>query len=207
VKLLMKKMISKKRNLLKHLKNKGFSEKLLHAFESVEREKFVPEEYQDLSYEDVALPIGYDQTISQPYTIAFMLRLLNVVDGEKVLEVGSGSGYVLSLLSELNPKGKIFGIERIEELVKSSTSKLREYQNVEVIHSDGSVGFEKESPFDKILVSASAENIPEELIEQLKIGGTLVIPVKQSIYVLKKQKEGNEITEYEGFVFVPLLRE
>jgi protein-L-isoaspartate(D-aspartate) O-methyltransferase len=203
----MKKMISKKRNLLKHLKNKGFSEKLLHAFESVEREKFVPEEYQDLSYEDVALPIGYDQTISQPYTIAFMLRLLNVVDGEKVLEVGSGSGYVLSLLSELNPKGKIFGIERIEELVKSSTSKLREYQNVEVIHSDGSVGFEKESPFDKILVSASAENIPEELIEQLKIGGTLVIPVKQSIYVLKKQKEGNEITEYEGFVFVPLLRE
>jgi len=122
------------------------------------------------------------------------------------LEVGSGSGYVLSLLSELNPKGKIFGIERIEELVKSSTSKLREYQNVEVIHSDGSVGFEKESPFDKILVSASAENIPEELIEQLKIGGTLVIPVKQSIYVLKKQKEGNEITEYEGFVFVPLLR-
>jgi protein-L-isoaspartate(D-aspartate) O-methyltransferase len=206
VKLLMKKMISKKRNLLKHLKNKGFSEKLLHAFESVEREKFVPEEYQDLSYEDVALPIGYDQTISQPYTIAFMLRLLNVVDGEKVLEVGSGSGYVLSLLSELNPKGKIFGIERIEELVKSSTSKLREYQNVEVIHSDGSVGFEKESPFDKILVSASAENIPEELIEQLKIGGTLVIPVKQSIYVLKKQKEGNEITEYEGFVFVPLLR-
>jgi protein-L-isoaspartate(D-aspartate) O-methyltransferase len=111
VKLLMKKMISKKRNLLKHLKNKGFSEKLLHAFESVEREKFVPEEYQDLSYEDVALPIGYDQTISQPYTIAFMLRLLNVVDGEKVLEVGSGSGYVLSLLSELNPKGKIFGIE------------------------------------------------------------------------------------------------
>ncbi len=206
MKLLMKKMISKKRNLLKHLKNKGFSEKLLHAFESVEREKFVPEEYQDLSYEDVALPIGYDQTISQPYTIAFMLRLLNVVDGEKVLEVGSGSGYVLSLLSELNPKGKIFGIERIEELVKSSTSKLREYQNVEVIHSDGSVGFEKESPFDKILVSASAENIPEELIEQLKIGGTLVIPVKQSIYVLKKQKEGNEITEYEGFVFVPLLR-
>ena len=197
----------RKNNLIESLKKQGFEEHIIEAFKKVERERFVPRDCRSDSYEDIPLPIGQGQTISQPSTIAFMLSLLNVQDGEKILEVGSGSGYVLSLLSKINPNGEIFGTERILKLVESSKENLKEDKNIKIFYTPNTLGLEKHSPFDRILVSASAQNIPEELVEQLKEGGVLVIPVLNSIMKLVKKKEYNEIEEYEGFAFVPLVKD
>ncbi len=204
--MMMKERLKKKNNLLNSLREQGFEERIVQAFEKVKREEFVPFAQKGLSYADIPLPIGQGQTIPQPFTIAFMLSILNVKEGEKVLEVGSGSGYVLALLSKINKEGKIFGVERIEELLYSSKERLRNYPNVKIFKAQKEFGLKKHSPFDKILVSASAEETPKELVEQLKIGGVLVIPVKESILKLEKQKSGSKITEYEGFVFVPLVK-
>ena len=116
---MMMNLKKKKNNLIDSLYNQGFKENIVKAFEKVEREAFIPDTYRSGAYEDIALPIGQGQTISQPSTIAFMLDLLDVQNGQKILEVGSGSGYVLALLSEMNSEGKIMGAERIEELVKT----------------------------------------------------------------------------------------
>lgn len=196
----------KKNNLIELLRNQGFKKDIVKAFEKVERERFVPDAYRSVAYEDTALPIGQGQTISQPSTIAFMLRLLNVQNGQKILEVGSGSGYVLALLSEMNPKGKIMGTERIEELVESSREKLEGHKNVEIFHTPDVIGLKEHSPFDRILVSASAKEIPQELIEQLKTDGILVLPVVNSIMRIEKTQEGNKVKEHEGFAFVPLVK-
>jgi protein-L-isoaspartate(D-aspartate) O-methyltransferase len=134
-----------------------------------------------------------------------MLDLLEVKGGQKILEVGSGSGYVLELLAQLNKKGTIFGVERVKELAESSSRVLRQYSNITVKQGDGSKGLKNEEPFDRILVSAAAASIPEKLVEQLKINGILVVPVKNSIVVVKKSALKNKIEEYPGFVFVPLI--
>jgi len=197
----------KKEDLIKRLRNRNFPETIIKAFEKIDREKFVLEEYRYAAYEDIPLPIGYGATISQPYTIAFMLNHLKVDDKQKILEVGSGSGYVLALLSELSPNGKIFGIERIKELADSSKEKLKDYSNVKVICGDGSKGLSKEAPLERILVSAASDKIPKRLIEQLDLNGIMVIPIKNSIFVLTKTKEGNIVEEYPGFRFVPLIEE
>ncbi len=198
---------TRKNNLIESLRIQGFKENIVKAFEKVEREEFIPDTYRSAAYEDMALPIGRGQTISQPSTIAFMLQLLDVQDGQKILEVGSGSGYVLALLSEMNPSGKIIGTERISELVQSSREKLGKYENVEIFYTPHFIGLEEHSPFDRILVSASAQEIPQELIEQLKTSGILVIPVLNSIMRLEKKQKGSEIEEYEGFAFVPLVKD
>lgn len=200
-------VLDKKEELINSLKKEKFQSNIIRAFEKVSRENFIPEESKNLSYEDIPLPIGFGATISQPYTIAFMLEHLNIKDRQKILEVGSGSGYVLALLSELSPSGKIFGIERIKELAESSEEILKSRKNIKVIRGDGSKGLEKGKPFDRILVSASADKIPEELVRQLKTNGILVIPVKDSILKIIKGKKENEIKEYPGFRFVPLVEE
>jgi protein-L-isoaspartate(D-aspartate) O-methyltransferase len=197
----------RKNNLINVLKEQGFEENIVEAFKQVKRERFVPVSQRDVAYEDIPLPIGKGQTISQPSTIAFMLSLLNVQNGQKILEVGSGSGYVLALLSTMNSKGKVMGAERIKELVESSKEKLEKYENVKVSHTPHTIGLEEHSPFDRILVSASGQEIPQELIEQLKMCGILVIPVGNSIIKLEKTQEGNKIQEHEGFVFVPLVKD
>ncbi len=197
----------KKEELIKRLRSRNFPETIIKAFEKVDREKFIPEEYRRRAYEDIPLPIGYEATISQPYTIAFMLNHLKVKDRQKILEVGSGSGYVLALLSELSPNGKIFGIERIKELAESSQEKLKDYNNVKVIYGNGSKGLPEEAPLERILVSAASNKIPKKLIEQLDFDGIMVIPIKNSIVVITKTKEGNKIEEYIGFRFVPLIEE
>lgn len=192
----------------KKMKNKGKKKKsnsIGEAFRSIKREKFVPSQYQNFAYEDTALPIGHGQTISQPYTIAFMLNLLDVKDGQKILEIGSGSGYVLALLSKINPNGTVIGVERIKDFVNSSRENLKEYKNIKVFHANGFNGFEKEAPYERILVSAAAKRIPPPLIEQLKLNGILVIPIGNSIIKFQKKKNKNDIQEHEGFVFVPLL--
>jgi protein-L-isoaspartate(D-aspartate) O-methyltransferase len=196
-----------KKELIKSLRRRGFSEKIIRAFEKIKREEFIPEEEQKYAYEDIALPIGYMQTISQPYTIAFMLDLLELKDGQKILEVGSGSGYVLALISQISKNGKIFGVERIKELAENSRKKLEKYKNIKIIHGSGFRGLKEEAPFDRILVSASARSIPEALIRQLKYNGILVIPVRNSILKIKKTKKGSKIDEFPGFVFVPLIEE
>ncbi len=198
-----------KEDLIKSLKNQKFPSKIINAFKKVSRENFVLEKYKSQSYEDIALPISERQTISQPYTIAFMLTLLELDSNksQKIMEVGSGSGYVLALLSEICPKGKIFGIERIKILAEKSKKALKDYKNVKVIHKDGSKGLAKEKPFDRILVSAASEEIPQKLVNQLKFEGILVAPVKNSIVVVKKTSGENKIKEYLGFSFVPLIEE
>jgi len=191
-----------KKELIEKLRKQKFPEIILKAFEKVEREKFIPEEYRDDVYEDIALPIGHGQTISQPYTIAFMLNLLELHDNQKILEVGSGSGYVLALISEISKNSELFGIERIKELAEKSKEALPE---INIIYGNGYKGLKKEAPFDRILVSASADKIPPELVKQLKIGGILVCLVYDSIIKLQKLENKNKIEEYPGFIFVPLI--
>lgn len=204
-----------KQELLKRLKAFGFSKKILDAFSKVKREDFVPEELEDQTYEDAPLPIGQGQTISQPYTIAVMLSEIELKKSQKVLEIGSGSGYVLALISEIiGEKGKVFGIEIISELVAKSKEALAlgDYKNVEIYRRNGSGGLPEKAPFDRIIISAACREIPKELLNQLKDGGILITPrgprFEQSLVVIKRQ--GNEfktIREIPGFIFVPFVDE
>jgi protein-L-isoaspartate(D-aspartate) O-methyltransferase len=170
----------------------------------VDRKDFVLKEYEKEAYEDYPLPIGYGQTISQPSTVYFMLKLLNPQKGEKILDVGSGSGWTTALLAEaVEEKGMVFGIEKIPELVLFGRNNINKYDfnNVKIIEAGKELGLKEHAPFDKILVSASAKEIPQELIGQLKDNGVMVIPVKNDILRIEK---GGKIEKYEGFVFVPL---
>jgi protein-L-isoaspartate(D-aspartate) O-methyltransferase len=197
----------KKQELIEDLKERGVSENILQAFKNTKRELFISKELQTLAYEDTPLPIGNKQTISQPYTIAFMLSLLDVKDKQKILEIGSGSGYVLALLNHLNPNGKIYGIERIQEIAEKSKKTLSSlnYKNIQIFNKDGSKGLEEKAPLDRILVSAAYNRMPKELTKQLKINGILVTPVKNSIYKITKRKIKNKVEEYYGFAFVPII--
>lgn len=194
-----------KQELLQSLASHGVANNIIQAFRVVNREDFIPPEYQPYAYEDGALPIGQGQTISQPYTIAFMLNLLQVNDQQKILEVGAGSGYVLALLNQLSQDAKIFATERILDLVERSQQTLADYKNIKIFHTPDNLGLAKEQPFDRILVSAAAEQLPEELIAQLSDDGILVCPVKDSI--IKVWQENNQIKkeEHYGFAFVPLI--
>ncbi|MEK6898263.1 MAG: protein-L-isoaspartate(D-aspartate) O-methyltransferase [Nanoarchaeota archaeon] len=195
-----------KKFLIDDLRKQGFSEKILNAFKNIMRENFISEKLKTSAYENIPLPIGNRQTISQPYTIAFMLSLLDLRDKQKILEVGSGSGYVLALMSKISKHSNFYGIEIIEELAEKSRNVLKDRKNVQIIHGDGSIGLLSEAPFDRIIISAAASEIPQELVNQLKIGGILVVPVKNSIIYLKKYKNKNEIKEFPGFLFVPFVR-
>jgi protein-L-isoaspartate(D-aspartate) O-methyltransferase len=179
----------------------------LDAFKKIERKKFISKEFHMHAYEDSPLPIGAGQTISQPHTIAFMLDLLELKDNQKILEVGSGSGYVLALISKISKNSQIYGIERIKGLADKSKRALKNEKNIEIIHGDGSRGLPKASPLDRILTSAAADELPQKLIKQLKIGGILVAPVRNSIVYLKKTKTKNKILEFPGFRFVPLIED
>jgi len=194
-----------KRDLIKYLNNQKFQREIVNAFRNVKRENFIPESARKYAYLNEPLNIGYGQTISQPYTIALMLTLLKLEDRQKILEVGSGSGYVLALISEISNKSEIYGIERIKVLADKSRENLKGRKNIEVICADGSLGLKEKAPFDRILVSASAKEIPQKLIEQLKTDGILVSCVNYSIVYVKKTSKENIIREFPGFVFVPLI--
>lgn len=193
-----------KDDLLASLKKKGFSEQVIQAFNSVKREDFVPEHLIGYAYEDVALPVMEGSTLSQPSTIAFMLNLLEAQEGQKILEIGSGSGYVLSLLAAMDKSGKVYGIEILRELAIRSKDHLKDSKNVEIISRDGSQGLTEFAPYDRILVSASFSEFPRHLLSQLAEEGVMVAAVKQSIFQIKKSN--GEITEKEfpGFAFVPI---
>ena len=179
------------------------------VFKKINRADFVREDYQAEADENHPLPIGYGQTISQPFTVSFMLELLSPQEGDKVLDVGCGSGWTTALLANLVGKtGKVFGVEIIPELVEFGRKNLAKYNfpNAEIVQAGAELGLPSEAPFDRILVSAAAEEIPETLLRQLKAPGVMVLPVKNVIVQIKKDATG-EISkkEFPGFAFVPLV--
>ncbi len=187
------------------------SPKIIEAFQKIDRKYFVPDDLIDLIYIDRPLPIGKDQTISQPSTVAFMLEHLEPKEGDKILDIGSGSGWTTALLCQIaGERGSVQGVERVDELVEKgqkNLEKLNFKQNCSIQKAGEKLGIPGEE-FDKILVSASAKEIPKELFSQLKIGGILVIPVQNSIFRFKKISDDKvEAKEYPGFVFVPLIKE
>jgi protein-L-isoaspartate(D-aspartate) O-methyltransferase len=193
-----------------HLAARGITDKrVLEVMGRLQREKFVPSKYMVDSYGDHPIPIGHNQTISQPYIVALMSELCEFKGNEKVLEIGCGSGYQAAILSEL--AGKVFSIERIKSLAESAAATLQELGcgNVKVIHNDGYKGLEEESPFDVIILTAAPETIPQPLIDQLAEGGRLIAPVGNTVQELIKltKKSGIIITDNITYVsFVPMLK-
>ena len=196
--------------LIESLRLKGIKDEVfLQAVLNVEREKFIPSGVRQHAYKDIALPIGYGQTISQPYTIAVMTEALQIKKGDKVLEIGTGSGYQAALLYEMG--AKVYSIERHIDIYNEV---LKRFEKLSIrVHcrcSDGSMGWESYAPFDKIIVTAGAPNVPEALKKQLAIDGKMVIPVgsmsSQTLKVLTKTATDEfEIEEIPSFVFVPLI--
>ena len=152
-------------------------ELVLDAMRKVPRELFLPEKLREFAYEDSPLPIAGEQTISQPYIVAFMTEALMLKGGEKVLEIGAGSGYAAAVLSEI--AADVYTVERLGQLAEKAAARLADlgYDNVHVLHGDGTKGWPEHAPYDAIVVAAGGPQVPESLKEQLKIGGRLVIPV------------------------------
>jgi protein-L-isoaspartate(D-aspartate) O-methyltransferase len=198
------------------LKEGGFikTEKVEEAMINVDRSIFVPQKYINESYEDKPLPIGYGQTISAPSIVAYMTELLELREGDKVLEIGTGSGYQTAILSYIvKEKGLIISIERIKELSEiayKNLEKLGLHKNVKLIVGDGSIGYENDKPYDRILITAASPKIPNFIYDQLKNGGIAVMPVgsikEQKLVVLKKDELGEITIEYNiSVIFVPLI--
>ena len=194
-----------KKQLIESLKRKGFSEKILEAFRKVKREKFIESEMKAFAYRDRPLPIGENATISQPYTIAFMLDLLDLKDNMKILEIGSGCGYVLALINEITKNSEIYGVEINPELVKKAKEYLSD-TSITVINKNGYDGLKEYEPYERILVSAAYQEEPKHLIDQLKEEGILVVPVSNSINKYIK-KDGKVLKEsHYGFAFVTMQK-
>jgi protein-L-isoaspartate(D-aspartate) O-methyltransferase len=198
--------------LVQEIKNKGISDlKVLNAIQSIPRHLFMDSSFLDHAYQDKAFPISAGQTISQPYTVAFQSELLKIRKGDKVLEVGTGSGYQTAVLCELG--AIVYSIERQKELFKKTSFFLPKigYFPKKLIFGDGYNGFANEAPYDSIIVTAGAPFIPKMLLSQLKINGKLIIPVGEEIQkmtvITRLSKEKFDKVEYGEFQFVPLLKE
>lgn len=194
----------------KQLIPRGISDqRVIDAMLRVPRHLFVSESMIDSAYDDMALPIGEGQTISQPYMVAVMTELLELKGPEKVLEIGCGSGYQAAILAELSRE--VFSVERIGILADRSSSRLRSigYTNVRIRTCDGTLGWPEESPFDRIIITAAAPSVPEPLLEQLADNGIILVPVgdRFSQQLLKIRKTGDRTTEeyHTPCVFVPLI--
>ncbi len=188
---------------------------VLNALQKVPREQFLPEAMQHRAYDDAALPIACNQTISQPLMVALMSDGLSLAGNERILEIGTGSGYQTAILAEMiGPKGQLWSIERHAELSQSATEKLRAlgYTDIHLRVGDGSLGLPEQAPYDAILIAAAAPRCPPALWDQLRIGGRLVIPVgpteKQQLVVLEKDQSGAPMTtNHVSCRFVPLIGE
>lgn len=184
---------------------------VLEAFSAVPREAFVSAELEERAYDNAPLPIGKQQTISQPYIVALMTEALLLKPTDRVLEVGTGSGYAAAILAEIAEE--VFTIERFQSLADGAEAQLRKlgYDNVYVIHGDGTQGWPKEAPYDAIIVAAGGPDLPQPLIDQLRIGGRLVMPVgdqreKQTLIRATKHADGEIKQEKITYVrFVPLV--
>jgi len=184
------------------------SSNIIRAFRNVDRADFVYDSTVSDVYADYPLQIGYRQTISQPRTVAMMMEMLSPKSGQKILDIGSGSGWTTALLTFMvGNDGSVIGVERVEELVKFGSHNLKKYKfrNAKIVQASNELGIQNEK-FDRILVSAAADKFPSELTKQLKNGGKLVIPVRSSIYeITKRENDEFEVKEHYGFTFVPLI--
>lgn len=197
--------------LILDLKTKGIKDdSVLEAVKSVPRHLFMDSGFLDHAYQDKAFPIASGQTISQPFTVAFQTELLNVKKDHKILEIGTGSGYQAAILCHMG--AKVYTIERIKELFRKTSVFLPSinYRPKKMIYGDGYLGYSEEAPYDSIIVTAGASEIPEKLINQLKIGGRMVIPVGEEVQKMKlvtKISESDFETKIFGdFQFVPMLK-
>ncbi len=200
-----------KRKLAETLWTKGIrDERVLKAIYDTPREKFVSSALRRFAYDDNALPIECAQTISQPFTVAFMTQILEVKPGDKILEIGTGSGYQAAILSKLG--AEVYSVERIEKLHENAKALLAELgYNVFLKLDDGTLGWEEFAPYNKIIVTAGAPDIPNHLVEQLSDNGKLIVPVgdqeSQRLLMLTNLKEGLVKKYYDYFKFVPLIGE
>ncbi len=200
---------AQKARLFRELKREGIQPAIIEAMKRVDRSIFIPEPYKGDAYLNYPQPIGEGQTISQPYTVAYMIQLLSLERGNKVLEVGAGSGYNAAIMSELVGRdGRIVSLEVVPNLVDRARRNLSlaEIENVEVVHRNGRNGYPDESPYDRIIVTAGTREIPDALLDQLKKKGVMVIPISVDGYqvmtrVLKEKPL--EITRHGRFRFVP----
>jgi len=199
--------------LVRYLKLNGLLQKpsIEKAFLKIDRADFVPERLHYLAYSDQALPIGEGQTISQPTVVAFMLELLAPKEGDKIMDVGSGSGWQTALLAEIvGEKGRVYALELLPPLCEQAQKNLAKYnfKNIEFLCQNGRGGLPESAPFDGIIAGASGERVPSAWRKQLKVGGRIVAPVGTSVFCYIKKGPGEfEEKEYPGFLFVPLVGE
>jgi len=195
--------------LIEHLSSEIRDERVLAVMARIPRERFVPPEERDLAYEDIPLPIGLDQTISQPFIVALMTEALELTGNEKVLEVGAGSGYQAAILAEL--ARLVITVERLPALTEGAKRVLDSlgYTNIVVYLAEETLGWQDEAPYDAIMVTAGAPRVPVDLLAQLAIGGRLVIPVGsryvQELYKVTKRRKKNIVQNLGGCRFVPLI--
>jgi len=201
-----------RQQLVEVIKNKGIKdENVLEAIGKIPRHLFMDSGFLDHAYQDKAFPIAADQTISQPYTVAFQTELLQVKPGDKILEIGTGSGYQTAVLSELG--AVVYSIERQRELYKKTSTFLPKlgYRAKKIIFGDGYIGLKEEAPFNSIIVTAGAPFVPKPLLSQLAIGGRLVIPVGDDVQIMtlfiRNGAKEFEKHEFGEFRFVPLLED
>ncbi len=201
-----------RKQLVQILRDKGITdENVLNAINNIPRHYFLDSAFDKISYEDRAFPIGEGQTISQPYTVAYQTQLLNVKPNEKVLEIGTGSVYQASVLAEMG--ARVFTIERQKKLYDKHQSFVfkSKYPNIKFFYGDGFEGLPAYAPFDKVIITAAAPFIPPKLVDQMKIGGVMVIPVDeesaQRMLRITKMPDGSLKEEsFEQFSFVPMLQ-
>lgn len=201
-------------DLVRHLKVEGMikSKRVEEAFLAVDRKNFVPYAYRDEAYVDEPLPIGENQTISAPHMVAIMLELASIENGMNILEIGSGSGYNACLMEYLAYPGKVYTIERHRSLyliAKGNIKNCPHSENIEIYEGDGSLGLPEHAPYDRIIVTCGAPDVPPPLAEQLKTGGIMIIPIGgtyfQELYLIRKKKEGLERIDEGPVAFVPLM--
>jgi len=194
------------RELVKHLIDRGVlkTQRIIEAFLKVDRADFVRSGFLDSAYGDFPLPIGQRQTISQPYTVAFMLELLQPEEDSLILDVGCGSCWTTALLATIAKEGKVIGVEIVKELVEFCKSNLGKYDfdNIEIYHSDKLPP--TDGSYDRILVSAAARELPEELVNAMKDNAIMVIPIRSSIFKVEKRNGDLMMEEHYGFAFVEL---
>jgi len=199
----------RRRMIDEQLRDHGITDvRVLEAMGRVPREEFVPRTLQSAAYEDGPLPIGFGQTVSQPFTVAYMCQLLELKGGEKILEIGAGSGYSAAVLSYL--AREVFTIERIPELAEQARKHLITYKGVHVVTANGTQGLPDHAPFDAIVVTAGAEALPDEYVKELSEGGRIVIPLgtyrfSQTMYRFTRLPGELKVENLGGFAFVPLI--